>query len=97
MGSDLLAFWLYGSRARDEAHADSDIDLLVIVDRDRDRYRRIAGDLGEAAALAEGVSPFSVSVHTQDLGWLEGRRKVDSFFVQEVDRDKIVLAGSAIE
>jgi predicted nucleotidyltransferase len=97
LGEMLHALWLYGSRARGEAHADSDIDLLVVVDGGRDRYRRIAGDLGEAAAIAEGESPFSFSVHTHDLQWLQGRRKIDSFFIEEVDRDKIVLAGSELE
>jgi predicted nucleotidyltransferase len=97
LGDNLHALWLYGSRARGEAHADSDVDLLVIADGGRDRYRRIAGDLSEAAAIAEGESPFSFSVHTHDVEWLLGRRKIDSFFIQEVDRDKIVLAGSELE
>jgi predicted nucleotidyltransferase len=96
LGDDLRALWLYGSRSRGEAHADSDIDLLVIADGGRDRYRWIVGDLGEAAALAEGESPFSFSVHTHDPQWLRGRRRIDSFFIQEVDRDKIVLAGSEL-
>jgi predicted nucleotidyltransferase len=97
LGGNLHALWLYGSRARGEAHADSDVDLLVIVDGGRDRYRRIVGDLSEAAAIAEGESPFSFSVQTHDLQWLQGRRKIDSFFIQEVDRDKIVLAGTELE
>jgi uncharacterized protein len=97
LGSDLRALWLYGSRARGEAHADSDVDLLVIADGGRDRYRRIVGDLGEAAALAEGESPFSFSVHIHDPQWLRGRREIDSFFIQEVDRDKIVLAGGELK
>lgn len=95
LGDDLRAIWLYGSRARGEAHADSDVDLLVIADGGRDRYQRIAWDLSEEAALASGESPFSYSVHVHDREWLRGRREIDSFFIQEVDRDKIVLAGSA--
>jgi predicted nucleotidyltransferase len=97
LGDDLRALWLYGSRARGEAHPGSDVDLLVIADGGRNRYRRIAGDLSEAAAIAEGESPFSFSVHTHDLQWLRGRRSIDSFFIQEVDRDKIVLAGGELD
>jgi len=42
---------------------------------------------------AEGrPSFFSVQVH--DPAWLEQRREIRSFFIQEVDRDKVVLAGS---
>jgi predicted nucleotidyltransferase len=97
LGSDLCALWLYGSRARGGAHPESDVDLLVIADGGRARYGRIAGDLSEEAAIAEGESPFNYSVHVRDLEWLKGRREVESFFIQEVDRDKIVLAGSALD
>jgi len=97
LGDDLHGLWLYGSRARGAAHPESDIDLLVIADGGRDRYGRIAGDLSEEAAIAEGESPFNYSVHVHDPEWLQGRRAIESFFIQEVDRDKIVLAGSALD
>ena len=96
LGSDLHGLWLYGSRARRAAHPESDVDLLVIADGGRDRYGRIAGDLSEEVAIAEGESPFNYSVHVHDPEWLHGRRAIESFFIQEVDRDKIVLAGSAL-
>lgn len=97
LGDDLRALWLYGSRARGTAHPESDVDMLVIADGGRDRYGRIAGDLSEEAALAEGESPFNYSVHVHDPQWLHERREIESFFIQEVDRDKIVLAGSALD
>jgi predicted nucleotidyltransferase len=97
LGDDLRGLWLYGSRARGTAHPESDVDLLVIADGGRDRYGRIAGDLSEESAIAEGESPFNYSVHVHDLEWLRGRRTIGSFFIQEVDRDKIVLAGSALD
>jgi predicted nucleotidyltransferase len=97
-GEDLRAVWLYGSRARGEQpRPDSDVDLLVIATGDIHRNQRRAGDLGEAAALAEGESPFAYSVHVYDPQWLRRRREIESFFIQEVDRDKIVLAGSDLE
>lgn len=96
LGDDLHAIWLYGSRARGEAHAESDVDLLVIADGGRDRYQRIAWNLSEEAAVLSGESPFSYSVHVHDTEWLRGRREIESFFIQEVDRDKIVLTGSAL-
>jgi predicted nucleotidyltransferase len=97
VGGDLRAVWLYGSRARGErTHADSDIDLLVIAEGDVRRNQRLALALSEAAALAEGENPFVYSVHVYDPEWLRGRREIESFFIQEVDRDKVVLAGSAM-
>lgn len=97
LGDDLRGLWLYGSRARGTAHAESDVDLLVIAAGGRDRYGRIAGDLSEEIAIAEDESPFNYSVHVHDPEWLHGRRVIESFFIQEVDRDKIVLAGSALD
>jgi predicted nucleotidyltransferase len=97
LGSDLRGLWLYGSSARRTARSESDVDLLVIADGGRDRYGRIAGDLSEEAAITEGESPFNFSVHVHNPKWLQGRRAIDSFFIQEVDRDKIVLAGSALD
>jgi len=98
IGDDLRGLWLYGSRARREApRRDSDVDLLVIAEGDRERQRRLAMDLSEAAALAEDESPFTYSVHVFDPEWLQGRREIESFFIQEVDRDKVVLAGSALD
>ena len=98
LGDDLRAVWLYGSRARGERiHPDSDVDLLVIAAGDVERNQRLALELSEAAALAEGQSPFAYSVHVYDPQWLRGRREIESFFIGEVDRDKIVLAGNALE
>lgn len=73
------------------------MDLLVIAEGDRECQRRIAMDLSEAAAKAEGEDPFTYSVHVFDPEWLQSRREIESFFVQEVDRDKVVLAGSALD
>lgn len=97
LGDDLRGLWLYGSRARGAAHPESDVDLLVIAEGGRDRYGRIAGDLSEEVAIAEGESPFNFSVHVHDPEWLQERRAIESFFIQEVDRDKVVLAGSGLD
>jgi predicted nucleotidyltransferase len=98
LGDDLHALWLYGSRARGEQpHPESDVDLLLIAAGDYERNRDAAMDLSAEAAEAEGESPFTYSVHTYSPEWLRGRREIESFFIQEVDRDKVVLAGSALE
>ncbi len=106
LGSDLLAVWLYGSRARgdadpDETHHDrrSDIDMMAIVASPRD-----AGEIGwqlrprwEALVADEGDSPPYYSLRFYDVDFLRDRRRIRSFFFGEVDRDKLVLAGSALE
>ena len=97
LGGDLKAVWLYGSRARGTRHEGSDVDLLVIAEGDTERNQRLALDLSEAAALAEDESPFLYSVAVHDRAWLDGRRRIESFFIAEVDRDKLVLTGGALE
>lgn len=105
LGGDLLAVWLYGSRARGEADPSetdpdrrSDVDLLAIVDPSRDA--REAGwwalPMVEEEADALGDSPVFYSLRIFDTEWLRERREVRSFFVQEVDRDKLVIYGDAL-
>ena len=36
---------------------------------------------------------FSFSIHVNTLTWLAQRREIRSFFIAEVNRDKIVLSG----
>jgi len=105
LGERLRAVWLYGSRARGEAdpyEADpdrrSDVDLLVVVDppADTDGVGWDPLPRVEEAATAEGDSPVWYSVLVWDTDRLLDRREIRSFFAQEVDRDKIVLAGSAL-
>jgi predicted nucleotidyltransferase len=106
LGEDLLAVWLYGSRARgeadpDETHYDrrSDIDLMAILDP---RHDVGAFDWSFTpklidAVVAEGDSPPYYSLRFYDADFLRDRRQIRSFFFQEVDRDKIVLAGGDLE
>jgi predicted nucleotidyltransferase len=104
LGDDLLALWLYGSRARGEADLSatdpdrrSDIDLMAIVDPSRgwSPYGEQTLPLVTAAAEAEGDSPVWYSVLVYEPDYLQNRRKIRSFFIQDVDRDKIVLHGAA--
>jgi predicted nucleotidyltransferase len=102
LGDDLLAVWLYGSRARGEADPSemdpdrrSDVDLMAIVEPSCGA-RSVSWNvmsLVEAAADAEGDSPVYYSVRVYDTELLRQRREIRSFFIQEVDRDKLVLAG----
>ena len=98
MGDDLRAVWLFGSRARGEppAHEDSDVDLLVLVrDASWDARRPVGATLQQVAdELGLGALPIWFTPHVHDVRWLEGRREIRSFFVQEVDRDKVVLYGA---
>lgn len=94
LGEELHGLWLYGSRARGERpHPDSDVDLLVVSERASwDDWGAIGRLLDEAAA-EEGAEPARFSVHVYDPERLAQRRAIRSFFIGEVDRDKIVVAG----
>jgi predicted nucleotidyltransferase len=90
---DIESVWLFGSRARGEGDEDSDIDLLVITRGDPEADRRRVWALVDEAAAAFGADPTAYVPHTWDRAWLENRRAIRSFFVQELDRDKVVLFG----
>ena len=99
LGTELHAVWLFGSRARGEPseREDSDVDILVLVDdASWDGKRRVHAAFDQAARELdlEGLSPW-FSVHINTPGWLEGRRAIKSFFIAEVDRDKVVVEGSS--
>jgi predicted nucleotidyltransferase len=97
LGDELRAVWLFGSRARGEKPTeDSDVDVLVLADDaswdDRMDVRRV---LDEAAQeLCMDALSWSFSVHVHTLDWLAERREIRSFFVAELDRDKIALCGA---
>jgi predicted nucleotidyltransferase len=96
LAGNLHAVWLFGSRARGERRGvDSDVDVMVLVEDAswdgkmgvRELLDEVAGVLGLSAVAWE----FSVHVHTP--AWLAQRREIESFFIAEVDRDKISLSG----
>jgi predicted nucleotidyltransferase len=95
LGDDLRSVWIYGSRARGEKpREESDVDLLVVSSRGDSLFDLApVWELLEQAADAEGQSPywFSPALYTPER--LAQRREIRSFFIQEVDRDKIVLYG----
>jgi predicted nucleotidyltransferase len=106
IGADLLAVWLYGSRARGEADPTetdpdlrSDVDLLAIVNSscDVEELKWWAQPMVEEEGDAEGDSPVYYSLRVFDSDWLRGRRQIHSFFIHEVDRDKLILAGGRLE
>jgi predicted nucleotidyltransferase len=90
------AVWLFGSRARGEnAREDSDVDVLVLTDdASWENKMRIHATFQTAArALGQDALTWSFSIHVNTPDWLEQRRRVHSFFIAEVDRDKILLSG----
>lgn len=96
LGDELHAVWLFGSRARGETPSgESDVDVLVLVDDASWDGRMFVRTLLDQAASDVGLETltwgFSVHVHTP--GWLSARREIKSFFMAELDRDKVVLCG----
>ena len=94
LGDDLISVWLFGSRARGEATGPlSDVDVLVVTRAGRVDERAAWKELTRIAE-EEGHSPVLLSLLVWDPEWMAHRREIRSFFIQEVDRDKIVLHGS---
>ena len=98
LGNDLNAVWLFGSRARGEQPVrDSDVDVLVLVEDAswpaKVRVREILD--AEARELGLEALVWSFSIHINTPVWLEQRREIESFFIAEVDRDKVVVSGPA--
>ncbi len=93
-GPRLRSAWLYGSRARgDKLHSESDIDVLVVVDPMLPDDGLLAIDLSWRAVDEKGPVDGLVSTMVYSSEHLAQRREIESFFIQEVDRDKIVLYG----
>jgi predicted nucleotidyltransferase len=93
----LHAVWLFGSRARGESPSgDSDVDVLVLVDDASWDGRMLVRTVLDEAARELGLEalPWSFSVHVHTPAWLAERRDIRSFFVAELDRDKVPLFGS---
>ena len=94
LGEQVHAVWLFGSRARGERpSAESDVDVLVLVDDASWDGRMLVRRLLDDAARDLGLDAltWSFSVHVHDQAWLAQRREIRSFFIAEVDRDKVVL------
>jgi uncharacterized protein (UPF0332 family) len=94
----LYAVWLYGSRARGEppGDEDSDVDLMVITDRGPDDDKRVSSAV-KRAAEEEGADPWPFHAIAQSPEWVAERRAIEAFLLKEIDRDKVVLAGSGGE
>lgn len=70
------------------------MDVIVLVDDDSAAGQRRVHDAFRDAARQLGLERLWFSVHIHTPAWLEGRRAINSFFIQEVDRDKVVVLGS---
>jgi predicted nucleotidyltransferase len=96
LGDHLHAVWLFGSRARGEQRRqESDVDVLVLVDDASWDGRMMVREMLDDAAreLRLEALPWSFSVHVHTPAWLAGRREIGSFFVAELDRDRVILSG----
>jgi predicted nucleotidyltransferase len=94
-GPDLHGLWLFGSRARGQRSGpESDVDLLVIVEGatggTQDRVSQLLHDAGTRVGQAGLAFFFAPIVVTPE--WIDGRRAIDAFFIQDVDRDRITVA-----
>jgi predicted nucleotidyltransferase len=98
LGKGLHGVWLFGSRARGEhTSGESDVDVLVLVEDASWAGKTVVHDILDEVARDMGLLGvrWTFSIHINTPAWLAQRREVGSFFIAEVDRDKIVLGGEA--
>ncbi|MGH2991000.1 MAG: nucleotidyltransferase family protein [Solirubrobacterales bacterium] len=94
LGERLRSVWLFGSRARGERPAsESDVDLLVVSEGGSRTDGPVVNEVIWQVAWDAGLNPFAFTTVVWDPARLSQRRAIRSFFIQEVDRDKIVLFG----
>jgi uncharacterized protein len=87
-GEQLVDVWLFGSRARGDAHADSDIDVLVVLD-DPD-----AQALSEARACGFDIlltHDVFLSIRAMSRQQLQELAELGSLFYRTLMRDSIAL------
>jgi predicted nucleotidyltransferase len=77
---------IYGSKAREQAHAESDLDVLLIVKNEAGVLKRELRRIGYVLAATEDVLP-SILAYTEEE-W-ERRKKSGSTFRQAVERDAV--------
>jgi predicted nucleotidyltransferase len=90
--NEVDSIWLFGSRARGgPPREDSDVDLLVLVADDSWNAKARIHDtlLQTARSLDMQALTWSFSVHIHTPEWLAQRREIGSFFIAEIDRDKV--------
>lgn len=93
-GDELRSVWLYGSRARGgPVHEESDVDLLVVTEGGRRRDFGAVAELTYDAAMDAGAEPAFFSIVVMSPERIADRRRINAFFIQDVDRDKLVLYG----
>lgn len=81
------SLWLYGSRARGDAHPDSDYDLLILLNKDvltLDDYRQSIPFRQLGWSINETISP---QVYSKD----EWEKYHYTLFYDNVEHDKRIL------
>lgn len=93
LGNELLEVWLFGSRARGDAHQHSDIDLLIVVDQLRPQLRWRIREVAADCSLEHDVL---FNTHILDRAHWAEHVFYKSTLWREVMRDGVVLHDPAV-
>jgi hypothetical protein len=85
---NLVAEYLFGSTARNEAKEDSDIDILIIVKHFDYQLRKELSKLSSKYSLSHGVC---ISPVIKDIKVWEQNEFYKTLFYQEIQRDSVRL------
>ena len=78
--------FIYGSKARGQAHAESDVDVILIVKNEAGARKRDLRHIGYLLAATREVLP-SILAYTQEE-W-DSRKRSGSSFRKAVERDAV--------
>jgi len=95
-GEELLAVWMFGSRARGDAHEHSDIDLMVVTTGGHEDERRVS-ELVDEVEDDDELHWSLIRALVVGPATIAKRRRAETWLQLEVDRDKIVLRGGEVD
>ncbi|MBI5234277.1 MAG: nucleotidyltransferase domain-containing protein [Deltaproteobacteria bacterium] len=90
--ANLAMLEVFGSKVRGDFTSESDIDILVVVKKFEPAVAEKMAEISSDISIEDGVLVSPVILSKEEYG---KNRHSNTLFVQEVDRDGILIYGAA--